>query len=748
VHRGASLEGDRTSGESGEIARLHEQLALVTEENARLRQRVTDLELTVVEYRRQMTSVLRSASWRVTSPLRVLSARYRTGKVRTRRALRRWRERTSGTSGLRLAGLFPPAVSDLPHTSPLLRHPDVGASLGQLNRVPLAPLPPSAPRILVLAHVHYPELWGDIDERLGRIHEPFDLLVTVTAGTAESIIPTIARRYRTAHIEIVPNRGRDWAPLVHVVNSGLLGDYTAVAKVHTKKSEHRIDGDSWRLDLLDGVFESPEAIDRIVDLLDADRSVGIVLPTGHVTGTEHWGSDLGIVEALASRLPMAFDPETLQFAGGSMFWCRPWLLQRLADLNLTAEDFELEGGQYDGTTAHALERFVGVMCEVAGMDLVEAMDVSGRLRDVKRSRSTDPASTSGASRPMTLAFYLPQYHQDPANDQFWGEGFTDWDNVRSAAPLFAGHRQPITPPASVGYYDLASVSELDRQAEQVLAAGLSGVVMYHYWFNGRRVLDAPMDLLLANPRIHLPFALCWANEPWTRRWDGLESDVLIPAHVTPGWEIRFYESIRSALFDPRYITVQGKPLLLVYRLDLVRDLPAAVSSWRHLAKEDGLPGLHVVGVLPSRDFGSVADLDLSCLDGLVAFPPGSGVGLQSLMTHIPNGSAGLGGEVFSYDSAARFIEPLAPAGFTGPVHPTVFPGWDNTARRGSDAYLFHGANPLAFRRWLSSAVEFAQGNSPSLVFINAWNEWAEGAAIEGTELPDVFPSVGRAGADS
>jgi hypothetical protein len=277
------------------------------------------------------------------------------------------------------------------------------------------------------------------------------------------------------------------------------------------------------------------------------------------------------------------------------------------------------------------------------------------------------------------------------------------------------------------------------------AAGVDGAVMYHYWFNGRQVLDAPLKTLLSSPRIPMRFALCWANEPWTRRWDGLESEVLIPQQLTRGWEHRYYADIRSALFDPRYITVGGKPLLMVYRLDLVPDLPGAVRAWRHLAKEDGLPRLHVLGVLPSRDFGSVDASALAELDGLVAFPPGSGVHLQSLMDHIPNGSAGLGGEVFAYDSAARFVEPSVPEGYRGPVHPTVFPGWDNTARRGVDAYLFHGANPLAFRRWLASAAQYAAGNDPRLLFVNAWNEWAEGAAIEGAPLPDVFPTVHEPG---
>ncbi len=581
---GSGLSGVDSLG----TADLLDELVALKEENARLGQRMTDLELTVVEYRRQMSGVLGSASWRVTSPLRILSARYRTGKLRTRRALKRWRERTGGSSGLRLAGLFAPSISKLPSGSPLVRLPHLGVDRGALNRVVGTAPAVGSPRVVVLAHVHYPELWGDIDERLGRIHEPYDLLVTVTAGAAESIIPTIARRHRTARIEIVPNRGRDWGPTVFVAGKGLLSGYDAVAKVHTKKSEHRVDGDTWRLELLDGVFESPDAIRRIVDLLSLDPSVGMVFPTGHLVGTEHWGSDLAIVEGLAARLPMAFDPAGLKFAQGSMFWCRPWLLERLADLNLEWDDFELEASQYDGTTAHALERMVGVYCSVAGMDMVEAMDVSRRLRTV------ETCAPFSAAEPSVLAFYLPQYHQDPANDEFWGKGFTDWDNVRSTAPMFAGHRQPVAVPESVGYYDLSSVAEFKRQAAQMDVAGIDGAVMYYYWFDGEKVLDKPLDLLLSSPSVPMRFALCWANEPWTRRWHGLDQDVLIPQKLTGKWEHRFYADIRQALFDPRYINIDGKPLLMVYRLDLIKNVEASVRIWRHLAAEDGLPGLHVL----------------------------------------------------------------------------------------------------------------------------------------------------------
>ncbi|MDD2857081.1 MAG: glycoside hydrolase family 99-like domain-containing protein [Candidatus Nanopelagicales bacterium] len=702
-------------------------------ENQRQRQRIADLELTVVEYRKQMSQVLTSTSWRVTSPLRVFAAGVRIARLRARRWVARRRRRRSAAATLRLSGLFAPAAHLLPETSPLRR---AGADR---RPAPPARRPRDAntvlPRIVVVAHVHYPELWADIEDRLARIHEPFDLIVTVTQGTAESAIPAISRRHVNARIELVPNRGRDWAPLIHVVNEGLLRGYTAVAKVHTKKSEHRLDGDTWRLELLDGILESPDAIKRTVDLLDADRTVGIVLPTGHVSGPDHWGSNQGIVELLASRLPMAFDPDELAFPAGSMFWCRPWLLEQLAELGLDENDFEVEGGQYDGTTAHALERMVGVMSTVGGMDLVETLDVPSRTRELQRH---PPAPAK------LLAFYLPQYYANADNDEFWGEGFTDWHNVRRALPLYAGHRQPITPPEHVGYYDLADGEELRRQADDVRAMGIDALVFYHYWFDGRRALRTPLDNLLADPSIPLPFALCWANEPWTRRWDGLDMDVLISQTYTQGWEHRFYDDIRPALFDPRYVTVDEKPLLLVYRLDLLPDLKAALAIWRHLAEEDGLEGLHILGVLPSRDFGDVDPSALDQLDGLISFPPGSGVSLTSIVDCVPGGVAGLTGDVYSYDTAADSPALAAPEGVHVPVYPTVFPGWDNTARRGIDAYVFHGSNPVTFRRWLQRATRYNPEHDPNLVFINAWNEWAEGAHLEGGELPDIFPSSYRA----
>jgi lipopolysaccharide biosynthesis protein len=695
-----------------------DETQILQEEVERLQQRVVDLELTVQEYRNQMSQVLTSASWKLTSPVRATASRYRTAKVKARRAARKMKNRGDGGTGTKVltAGLFMPPLSALPETSPLRLPLDVNT----LRRAPAAdgPLhrPDGDPTVLVVAHVHYPELWGDIEDRLVRMPEPFDLICTITEGTAESAIPRIMERHPRARIEVVPNKGRDWAPLVRLANKGLLSGYDAVAKVHTKKSEHRIDGDGWRLALLDGVFESPDQIRKTIDLLKEDRSAGLVVPTGHISCTEHWGSDQGIVEALAYRLPMAFDPDELQFPAGSMFWCRPWLLERLADLDINDDHFEPEAGQYDATTAHALERLIGVYTTVAGMDIVEAMDVSSRLKEYRKNP---------VARPNIYAFYLPQYHQCPENDEFWGEGFTDWDNVKKAKPLFEGHRQPILPSEEVGLYDLKDPEVLRKQAKMAKDHGIDGFVMHYYWFDGKKVLDTPLNNWLNDPTIDLPLALCWANEPWTRRWDGMQKDVLIPQSYGDDWANRFWDDITPLLRDPRYISVNDAPVLVVYRLGEIPDAQGAIDTWRRRALADGHSALHLLAVIPSRDSAELSDGLRNAVDGLVRFPPGEGVRLDSLATFLLTQER-LDGDFMSYHSAAKRTQP---AGNAKPTHEGVIPGWDNTPRRGTSAYGFVGAAPVTWRASIQSATVSGSRNRVA-VFVNAWNEWAEGASLE------------------
>lgn len=684
----------------------------------RLQQRVDDLELTVTEYRNQMSKVLTSASWKLTSPVRASASRARTAKIKIKRAAKKAKHRNSSDHKVLTAGLFMPPLEMLPDGSPLRCYVDVNT----LRRPPAADGPPTRPqgsaRIAVVAHVHYPELWEDIDDRLSRMPEAFDLLVTITEGHAETAIPRIKAKHPDAHIEVVPNRGRDWAPLVRLLNKGLLSGYDAVAKVHTKKSEHRIDGDGWRIALLDGIFESPDQIRKTIDLLKEDRSVGLVVPNSQVVGTEHWGSNQGIVEALAYRLPMAFDPDELKFPAGSMFWCRPWLLERISDLDINENHFEPEAGHYDATTAHALERLVGIYAQVGGMDIVENMDVKQRLNNYRKNPVT---------KPNIYAFYLPQYHQIPENDEFWGEGFTDWVNVKKAKPLFEGHRQPILPSEEVGFYDLKDPEVLRKQAKMAKQHGVDGFIFHHYWFDGKKVLDTPINNWLNDPTIDLPLAICWANEPWTRRWDGLANDVLIPQTYGENWANRLWDDISPFLKDPRYITMNGDPVLIIYRIGEIPNAVDAINTWRNRARQDGHQSLHVLAVEASREMEPISNEVIANLDGLIEFPPGSNIRLDSLMNNIETKSK-LSGDFMSYASVANNKEPKRLDQI--PIYSGVMPSWDNTARRCSSAYGFLGSNPLSWRSGLMTKNSFEKSIRDHRIFINAWNEWAEGAAIE------------------
>jgi lipopolysaccharide biosynthesis protein len=667
--------------------------------------KVDQLDAAATEYRRQMAVVLDSLSWRVTSPIRAAAARLRV----LRRRLAAWarRTRSSRRSGqVSTVGLFPPAAppawSLVTAESPLLSRRHRGARRDDLSPDPAR----RQNRILVVAHAFYPEVWPDIEDRLVRIPEPYDLIVTLVRGRAESLNEHIRRRFPDARIHVKGNYGRDLASVLELAEMGVFEGYDAVLKVHTKRSPHRFDGDAWRLQLLDGVLPSPSGVRRMLELLRRDETVGLIVPEDSLKGPETWGSDRELVEALAARIPFAFDPEQLLYPAGSMYWVRPWILQRLADLGLSREHFEPEAGHYDGSTAHALERFVGLVASTSGLSQVEAHDVASRLN---------------------LAFYLPQFHRVPENDTWWGEGFTDWAKVDEAQPLYDGHAQPVEPGA-LGRYDLADPQVLRAQAELARNHGIDGFVMYHYWFNGRRLLDTPLRQLLADPSIDLPFALCWANENWTRRWDGLDNDVLISQDYEPGWDKRFYDDLLPALRDPRYLRVDGKPLLIVYRIGEMADAKAAIDGWKQRAQADGLGGLHVLAVLPGRDFAPASPDIASAIDGWVRFPPGSGIGLQSVRSLV-NAADPTDGDIYSYDAAVDGADLSTNGPFGLPLHPGVMPGWDNTPRRGRSAYVFHGANPLSFRRWLSRAAA-AAAKADRMVFVNAWNEWAEGAHLE------------------
>lgn len=326
-----------------------------------------------------------------------------------------------------------------------------------------------------------------------------------------------------------------------------------------------------------------------------------------------------------------------------------------------------------------------------------------------------------------IAYYLPQFHAVPENDLWWGAGFTEWTNVTKSVPRYAGHLQPRLP-ADLGFYDLTSADVLRRQATLARRAGIHGFCIHNYWFGGRRILETPLHNLLAAPDIDLPFCLNWANENWTRRWDGQEHDVLLEQRYDPADPVAYLRDMLPALRDPRYIRIEGRPLVMVYRPGAIPNIVGMSRAWRNYLKAEGLGDPYLVvpqvfGAQDPRDFG---------FDAASGFPPHNSnwfdVNDRDRMRLF---DSGFQGHVRSYTSVRDSM--LAHAGDGFVLHPGVMPGWDNEARKPGRGAGFYGADPHLYGGWLAEAVaRAAREPAPDarLVFVNAWNEWAEGAILE------------------
>jgi lipopolysaccharide biosynthesis protein len=324
-----------------------------------------------------------------------------------------------------------------------------------------------------------------------------------------------------------------------------------------------------------------------------------------------------------------------------------------------------------------------------------------------------------------VAFYLPQFHPIPENDRWWGEGFTEWTNVRKAKPQFLGHYQPHEP-GELGYYDLRDARVPVTQAELARAHGVHGFCYYYYWFNGRRLLERPLNEILASGVPDFPFCICWANENWTRRWDGLENEVLMQQVYSLGDAEALMRELLPIFRDRRYIRVGGRPLLLVYKAHLIPQLADVAALWRRIAAAAGetdpyLCACETADPVAPGTFG---------FDAAVEFPPHrhNAWWLNARMVDLDRNFRGI---VTSYRS--QIIQSLdrGPAGY--PVFRTVMPGWDNTARRGGQATIFSGSSPELFAHWVEAIVAETRARlkgDERLVFVNAWNEWGEGCHLE------------------
>lgn len=326
-----------------------------------------------------------------------------------------------------------------------------------------------------------------------------------------------------------------------------------------------------------------------------------------------------------------------------------------------------------------------------------------------------------------IAFYLPQFHPIPENDAWWGKGFTEWTNVRPAQPQFQGHYQPHEPDDFLGYYDLRDTSVMRKQIELAKQYGIEGFCFYTYWFTGTRLLETPVDNYLADATLDHPFCICWANENWSRRWDGLDNDLLMVQHYSDQDDIAFIAHMAKYLRDPRYIRVQGKPLLIVYRPNLFPSMKETAQRWRGWCRENGLGEIYIAYV---QSFEKRDPTEYG-LDAAIEFPPNNSVP-PDITEKIDAARPDFAGKVYDWRVFMQRSENYTPESYT--LFRGACPSWDNTARKKERGTVFAHSSPKLFECWLINAFEETIQRSGDidqrLVFINAWNEWAEGAHLE------------------
>jgi hypothetical protein len=316
--------------------------------------------------------------------------------------------------------------------------------------------------------------------------------------------------------------------------------------------------------------------------------------------------------------------------------------------------------------------------------------------------------------PRVFAFYLPQYHPVPENDKFWGAGFTEWTNVAKARPLFPGHIQPKLP-GELGFYDLRLSETREAQAEMASEHCIEGFIYYHYWFAGRQILDRPLREVVQTGKPDFPFAICWANQSWSGIWHGAPNRILIE-QTYPGYDdhVRHFYELLPAFSDKRYILVDGKPLFLLFQPTEIPDLRNFINLWNELAVKNGLAGFYFVAFAWNWEWDHLA------------------YGVDAILPQLPLSTKRAPGKdgpaIYQYEAIYRYCVPDSDNQLER--YPCLVPNWDNTPRAGRNGVVFLGSSPELFQKLLRLAFEYSLSLDRPLVFIKAWNEWAEGNYLE------------------
>ena len=326
------------------------------------------------------------------------------------------------------------------------------------------------------------------------------------------------------------------------------------------------------------------------------------------------------------------------------------------------------------------------------------------------------------------AYYLTQFHPNLQNDEWWGKGTTEWNNVNQAIPQFVGHYQPRKP-GELGYYDLRLKENMQRQIELAKNYGITEFCFYYYWFDGQRLLERPLDMFLENPDLDIEFSYCWANENWTKKFSGTDSGALMKISPTVESYSRFIDAVLIDMKDSRYHRIKGKPVLSVYRPSLIPECKRVLQHWQNRAKEELDVELYLIAI---KESGSIVDWKRKGFNAETEFQPRSVErNCKEITDRVKPIRKDFSGKV--YDYADLVINRKYAQEVTEKCYPAVMPMWDNTARRNARGTIFQGATPALYKKWLIDVLSIVNRNTnldEKRIYINAWNEWGEGAYME------------------
>ena len=328
-----------------------------------------------------------------------------------------------------------------------------------------------------------------------------------------------------------------------------------------------------------------------------------------------------------------------------------------------------------------------------------------------------------------IAYFLTQYSPDNHNDEWWGRGTTEWNNVSKAVPQFVGHRQPNLP-GELGFYDLRIKENMMRQIEIAQNYGVDVFNFYYYWFAGERILEKPLNMFLEDKSLKMPFMFCWANENWTKRFSGTDEGILIGMENSEENYRQFIHEVIPYFSDERYFNVQGKIALQIYRPELIPNVEEIIAYWRKETIVACGKDLYLFACQSKSGFAWCAkgfDAENEWMQGSIRMQA------KEITGHIKKINKSFAGEIFDYEDMVLNKKYVIKRNLGRKVYPAIMPSWDNTARRNNRGTIWHNSRPDLYKQWLKDLIQSVNSRKEldmPIIFVNAWNEWGEGAYLE------------------